>query len=221
MTLPTLPQLVVDALRSAGATEEMIAAAVKASGEFPTPQAGRRGRPRKYRTRAECDRAYYERRKHHEKNHEENKDKTSQYEKNHEEIALEELREETLALTRLRADLRGDTHVLSLEEVKAIARDETRDKTPPRRPPSDERGDETPKGYLWAGIDEETGGNGDLWLRLLEAAEGNFEASSDISPIRALIDQGCDLEADILPIIAREVPELPRPLKTSQRFLDL
>jgi hypothetical protein len=74
------------AVRSAGATEEMITAAIKAGGEFPTPQAGRRGRPRKYRTRAECDRAYYEWRKNHEKNHEENKDKTSQYEKTHEKI---------------------------------------------------------------------------------------------------------------------------------------
>ena len=59
MTLPTLPQslpqLVIEAMQAAGATEEMIAAAVKASGEwlkasgeFPTPQAARRGRPRKY-----------------------------------------------------------------------------------------------------------------------------------------------------------------------------
>jgi hypothetical protein len=51
-TLPTLPQslprLVIEALQAAGATEEMIAAAVKASGEFPAPQAARRGRPRKY-----------------------------------------------------------------------------------------------------------------------------------------------------------------------------
>jgi hypothetical protein len=42
-------------------------------------------------------------------------------------------------------------------------------------------------------------------------AQRHFDA--DIAPIRALIDQGCDLEADILPIIAREVPKLPRPLK--------
>jgi hypothetical protein len=34
MTLPTLLDKVVEALRSAGATEEMIAAAVKAGGEF-------------------------------------------------------------------------------------------------------------------------------------------------------------------------------------------
>jgi hypothetical protein len=71
VTLPTLPQLVVDALRNAGATEEMIAAAVKASGEFPTPHPSRGGRPRKYRTRAACDLAYRERRKQREKTCEE------------------------------------------------------------------------------------------------------------------------------------------------------
>jgi hypothetical protein len=36
---------------------------------------------------------------------------------------------------------------------------------------------------------------------------------ADITPIRALLDQGCDLEADVVPIVAREVPELPRPLR--------
>jgi hypothetical protein len=28
---------------------------------------------------------------------------------------------------------------------------------------------------------------------------------ADISPIRALLDQGCDLEADVVPIVAREL----------------
>ena len=46
MTLPTLLSAVVEALRSAGATEEMITAAVKASGELRTPHPG--GRPRKH-----------------------------------------------------------------------------------------------------------------------------------------------------------------------------
>jgi hypothetical protein len=40
MTLPTLQPAIVEALRSAGATEEMIAAAVKASGELRTPHPG-------------------------------------------------------------------------------------------------------------------------------------------------------------------------------------
>jgi hypothetical protein len=52
-----------------------------------------------------------------------------------------------------------------------------------------------------------------LQRRLLEAAQGHFDPAADISPIRALIEQGCDLEADVVPIVARELPELPRPLK--------
>jgi hypothetical protein len=50
--------------------------------------------------------------------------------------------------------------------------------------------------------------------RLEEAGQGHFDPDASLEPIHALLDQGCcDLEADILPIIAREVPELPRPLK--------
>ena len=30
---------------------------------------------------------------------------------------------------------------------------------------------------------------------------------------RGLIAQGCDLELEVLPIVAREIPDLPRPLK--------
>ena len=54
----------------------------------------------------------------------------------------------------------------------------------------------------------------DLALRgRLFDTSGNFDLSSDISPIRAFLDHGCDLEADVVPIVARELPELPRPLK--------
>jgi hypothetical protein len=50
--------------------------------------------------------------------------------------------------------------------------------------------------------------------RLLnEAANGNVDPAADLALIQALVDQGCDLEADILPTVARTVPELPRPLK--------
>jgi len=56
-------------------------------------------------------------------------------------------------------------------------------------------------------------GGHDLRVHLLDASNGNADFTADISPIRALIDQGCDLEADVLPIVARELPELPRPLK--------
>jgi hypothetical protein len=45
------------------------------------------------------------------------------------------------------------------------------------------------------------------------AAQGHVDLVADIEPIQALLDQGCDLELDILPVVAREVPELPRPLK--------
>jgi hypothetical protein len=58
MTVPALPQLVIEALRSAGATEEIVAAAVKALGDLgksPKPQGGG---PRLYADRAARDRAY-------------------------------------------------------------------------------------------------------------------------------------------------------------------
>jgi hypothetical protein len=48
---------------------------------------------------------------------------------------------------------------------------------------------------------------------LVNAANWNVDREASVEPIRHLIDMGCDLEADILPIVAREVPELPRPLK--------
>jgi hypothetical protein len=89
MTLPTRLAAIVEALRNAGATEEMIAA-VKASGEFAIPHSGCPGRPRQYATSALRDRAYRERKK-----------------------ARDEMRDETPARPL-------DTHVLSLEEVKAI-----------------------------------------------------------------------------------------------------
>jgi hypothetical protein len=90
-------------------------------------------------------------------------------------------------------------------------RDERRDETPP---PRDEIRDETPPSQ--AGRDEkrdETSGARNLRARLWFAAQGNFDRASDIAPIRALLAQGCDLEADVVPIVARELPELPRPLK--------
>jgi hypothetical protein len=48
---------------------------------------------------------------------------------------------------------------------------------------------------------------------LLYAAGGNVDWEADVLTIRVLLDKGCDLEADILPTVARTVPELPRPLK--------
>jgi len=48
---------------------------------------------------------------------------------------------------------------------------------------------------------------------LVDAARWNVDQSASEEPIRYLIDIGCDLEADILPTVARTVPDLPRPLK--------
>jgi len=63
MTRPTLLSALVEALRSAGATEEIIAAAVKAGGAFGDAPPRRGGRPRKYADRSLRDRAYRERKK--------------------------------------------------------------------------------------------------------------------------------------------------------------
>jgi hypothetical protein len=48
---------------------------------------------------------------------------------------------------------------------------------------------------------------------LVDAAGGNVDREADVLTISALLDKGCDLEADILPTVARMVPELRRPLK--------
>jgi hypothetical protein len=48
---------------------------------------------------------------------------------------------------------------------------------------------------------------------LIDAAGGNVDREADVLTIRAMLDKGCDLEADVLPTVARTVPELPRPLK--------
>jgi hypothetical protein len=124
---------VVEALRSAGAAEEIIAAAVKAGGEFCDSPPRQRGRRRLYADRALRDRAYRERKK---------------------------------------------------------ARDEIAGRNPLRLVPIEH-----------------------LRGRLPDASQGNVDPLADVSPIRALLDQGCDLEADVVPIVARELPELPRPLK--------
>jgi hypothetical protein len=48
---------------------------------------------------------------------------------------------------------------------------------------------------------------------LVDAAGGNVDREADVLTIRRLLDEGCDLEVDILPTVTRTVPELPRPLK--------
>jgi hypothetical protein len=170
MKLPTLQPAVIEALRSAGATEEMIAAAVKAAGEFPIPHPG--GRPRKHANEAERAREYRNRKK----------------------------RNETSSVTADDGRDRDESGFVTpvtpvCDETSSVTRDETQ--------PSD----------LWARIEEETSGNGYLWARLDQAARGHADPGADVEPIRGLLDQGCDFEADVLPTVARMVPDLPRPLK--------
>jgi hypothetical protein len=63
MTCPTLLPLIVETLRIAGDTDEIIADAVKAGEEFQNAPRRRRGRRRLYSDRALRDRAYHERKK--------------------------------------------------------------------------------------------------------------------------------------------------------------
>jgi hypothetical protein len=148
MTVPALPQLVVDALRSAGATEEMLAAAVGAFGAFGDSPRRQRGRRRQYADDAARQRACR---------------------------ARHEIRHEIPVTDALCHEIRHETPLV-------------RDVTPL-----------SPIGVLRE--------------RLLTAAQGHVDLTATVEPIRALLDQGCDLEADILPTVAREVPELPRPLR--------
>jgi hypothetical protein len=55
-----------------------------------------------------------------------------------------------------------------------------------------------------------------LRVRLIDASNGNIDALADISPIRALMEQGCDLEADILPVVARLTEEPVEALPPAQ-----
>jgi hypothetical protein len=45
---------------------------------------------------------------------------------------------------------------------------------------------------------------------LFDAARWNVDREADVAPILALIDQGCDLEADVLPTVSRTVLEQVR-----------
>jgi hypothetical protein len=45
---------------------------------------------------------------------------------------------------------------------------------------------------------------------ILDAAKGNVEPFAEAGAIDALLEQGCDFDLDILPILARMVPTLPR-----------
>jgi hypothetical protein len=234
MTLPTLPQSlpqsVIDALQAAGATEEMIAAAVAASGELPTTHPSRGGRPRKHADKASRHRAFRKRRR----ARDETRDETPA------DLTLEEVK--AIAMAHPRDETRDETLVVRDKTTyREMPRDETRDetlvvrdKTTYREMPRDETRDETSlRGCLatnWPAVSvpssvtrdetrdetlEETLRRvGSLRALLVSAAGWNVDRAADISPILELLNnQGCDLAADVLPVVAREVPELPRPLK--------
>jgi hypothetical protein len=118
------------------------------------------GRPRKHKTDKDANHAYYMR---------------------HRDRILK------MEAIRRRNKKAQDTHVLSLEEAKAIHAT--------ARPPD--------TGARVLSLKEV----------LVDAAGGNVDREADVLTIRALLAQGCDFEADILPTVARDVPQLPRPLK--------
>jgi hypothetical protein len=41
----------------------------------------------------------------------------------------------------------------------------------------------------------------------------SYDRGADLQPLIDLLDQGCDLESDVLPVVVRLLPDLPRPLK--------
>jgi hypothetical protein len=165
---------VVKAFRNAGATEEMIAGARLIYGSLPSEP---RGRTRIHKTPKEANHAYYWR-------HRDRILKTeANRRKNRKHRAFDE---EDRRNARAPAEITNgeDTHVLTLDEAKAIH-------TSVRRL----------AGYS-------------LKDMLVDAAGGNVDREADVLTIRALIEnKDCDLEADVLPTVARLVPELPRPLR--------
>jgi hypothetical protein len=52
--------------------------------------------------------------------------------------------------------------------------------------------------------------NEQLLAALTEAARGNFDPLANLEPMRDVIRQGCDLEQDVVPVVAALIPELPR-----------
>jgi hypothetical protein len=150
---PALLSALADAIRNAGATEGIVAALLHAGGTFEHVPRSKGGRPRKYRSRAECDLAYRARRKLREKTCEESRDKTSQNEKTCEKTPTAEPRDQIACR-------------LAMEHLRGRLRDVCQ-----------------------------------------------LDPAADLAPIVALINQGCDLEADVVPVVARLLPDLPRPLK--------
>jgi hypothetical protein len=176
----TLPRKAAKAFRSAGATEEIIAAARLIYGSLPNEP---RGRPRLYKTGKEADHAFYMRHRDRFRRKRVISPNNAESEEAARERRIAQLVEAALP-PRAEVPNGEDTHVLTLEEVKAI---------------------HPATGIVVPRVTTKD------WL--LDAARSNADRGADIAPIEALLAQGCDLEADVLPTVARMVPELPRPLK--------
>ena len=101
---------------------------------------------------------------------------------------------ERLRAWRRRNEIRNE--IAAPDALRNEIRNETRNEIPDGRPPA---------GFVT------------LWDRIQEVAAGHFDPEADMAPILVLLNQGCDLEADILPIIARDVPTLGRPLEALGR----
>jgi hypothetical protein len=190
----SLPRKAVAAFRSAGATDEMIEAARCIYVTLPrdTP-----GRSRKYKTPNEANHAYYWR----------HRDRI---------LKLEAIRRK-----RKKRALESDepTHALTLEEVKAIHNPLPRDYVEAvgrtligseMLPPAD-RLTMAVAETIVAALPDTGARVPSLKGLLVNAANWNVDRDADVEPIRALLDQGCDLEADVVPTVAGTVPELPRP----------
>jgi hypothetical protein len=184
---------IVETLRSAGATEEMIALVKSVSGTFEGVPRSKGGRPRKHADDAAKFRAFRARKR----ARNEISNETPEY---HPEYDRAERR-----AARLGNETSNETGVeLGASERITNVITVRRNETDARNETSNETHVETDPGFAVESAE---------YLRTRLLAHGNFDLSASIEPIRMLIAQGCDLERDILPVVASRVPELPRPLK--------
>jgi hypothetical protein len=169
---------VIEALLSAGATEKIIIADAH---QILDACITRIGRPRKYKNRAERERAYRERKKARDETRVETSPLPPEAYMTQNSIAMR-----AHYAARLRDETRVETPTADggcsiCRDERRVARVETRPMVP------------------------------SLQGLLVDAARHNVDLSAGEEPIRHLIDIGCDLDADILPTVARTVPGLPRP----------
>jgi len=209
MSTPTeIRQMLDNVLQSGGGTEEIIAALMKAGGtralfeDMPPPK---RGRPRKHADDATKHRAFRARKRARNAIRDEmpteegrriEKYVKAQFDRVAAESSRDEIRDDEEAHANAVIQALIEDGLARMEATKDTLRDEIRD--------------EIPAPDLYARSIH-------LRRRLDQVAGGSFDPGADLEPIVALIrDQACDLEGDVLPIVARELPELGgvrRPLK--------